>query len=180
MHRFTRLLMCMCSLVRTLGAERIVNVYYLENARKQWDLITDEMIRIAAPIPVLVMMTNDWQYHSQRTQRLANVFSNQWVLAHQAPFLGREQPLLFQNLIGDRNSPEIVEEASAAQRKLLIFAQTHEASQRASVFCQAFAMTFGVGITRLDASPQGAENRVGVLQLVGIVLDAQQRSDSRK
>ena len=66
------------------------------------------------------------------------------------------------------------------QRQLLFFAQSDEAPELAGVVGQALAVAFGVGIARLDAAPQGAQHGVGVLQLVGVVLYAQQRGDAGK
>ena len=62
----------------------------------------------------------------------------------------------------------------------VFFAQAEEAAELAGVGRQALAVTLGVGIARLDAASQGAEHGVGVLQLVGVILYAQQRGDAGK
>ena len=49
------------------------------------------------------------------------------MLMHQVPLVGRKQTLFFQNLVGDGDLPEVVQEAAAAQRQLFFFAQAHKA-----------------------------------------------------
>ena len=48
------------------------------------------------------------------------------------------------------------------------------------VTSQPFAMPFGIGITRFHAQPQAAEHRLGIIELVRIILQFQQGLDARK
>ena len=68
--------------------------------------------------------------------------------------------------------------ASALEREDRIFGQSQIAPQVTGITRQALAMIAGVGIARFHAQCQGKNHGLGVFQLVGKFLDAQQRFDA--
>ena len=82
-----------------------------------------EAVRVAAAVPVLVVMADDRQHQLQRAQRLADGLAGQRMLLHHAPlFRGEGLPAFLQNLVGYADLAQIVQIAAALQRHLRIAA----------------------------------------------------------
>ena len=102
-------------LVRTLGAQRVVHVHHLQNARQQGDIGAFERVRISRAIPVLVMVANDGQHVAKGAQRFHDVLADDGMLAHDLPLIGCKVRALAQDLVGHGNFADIVQIAAALQ-----------------------------------------------------------------
>ncbi len=110
--------------VRTRRAERIIDIDDLQNSRKQRNLLAHQSVWISASVPVFMMMSNDRQHESQRTQRLTNGFTDSRMLLHDLPIIGRKVHTLFQDLIGNSDFSEVVKISAPTQRDLLLQGET--------------------------------------------------------
>src|SRR3982751_5529808 len=99
-------------LVGPCGAQRIVYVDDLQDARQQRNLIAPKSIRVSAAVGVFVVMPNDRQHQPQGLQWLADVLSRDRVTLHDLPFFGSQVAPLLQNLVGDSDFAEIVQVTS--------------------------------------------------------------------
>ena len=120
------------------------------------------------------------KHQAQRLQRPADVFAGQRMLLHDGPFFVGQIRSLFQNVIGNRDLPQVMQISAPAQRHNRFFIQAEMPSQVAGILRQAFAVAFGIGIAALHAQAQRAQHRLRCFQFVGELLELEQRLDPGK
>src|SRR5262249_24228607 len=138
----------------TRGAQSIVDIDDLQDARQQRYVLARQAVGIAAAVPMLMVMADNRQHSAKRLERLADVLADHRMLFHDRALSGSEARILRENLIRNRDLAQVVQEAAAFERHDRLFIKAHVASKLAGIAGQPLAMSFGMRIARLHAQSQ--------------------------
>src|SRR5207302_4190665 len=98
-----------CGLVRTSGAQGIVDIDHLQDAGEDRNFAARQSIRIARTVRMFVMVPDDWQDESQRFQRTANILARDGMELHDIPLVGTKVCSLLQNVVRDSDLSKIMQ-----------------------------------------------------------------------
>src|SRR4051812_17067147 len=73
------------ALIGALGGQGVINIGKLNYARQQRDLLSPQFIRIAAAVPPLMVMPDNWEHWLQRANILTNSLATFGVALHDGP-----------------------------------------------------------------------------------------------
>src|ERR1700735_1382275 len=125
-----------------------------------------------------MMVTYDWKHDAECLQRRADTFTHRSMLPHLNDLFIGQRTGFQQNRT--RHSPlaDIVDDPCSAKRFDLFLGNTQPPSQLRGHFPQPFAMPARVRIARFNTSSEAEEDPFGVFELVGVMLQSQQRTRS--
>jgi hypothetical protein len=83
------------------------------------------------------------------------------MLLHHGVLCAGKPGLFQQYAVGNANFPDIVEKCAAVERVEVGVVELHFPPERQGVMSEAFAMSFGVGVARLNDSTEGKEALFG-------------------
>src|SRR5580700_649480 len=121
-----------------------------------------------------MMVTNDRQHMMEGSEWGANFFSYHGVLLHDFSLFRSQGPGFEQNVLRHRQLADVVYKTASAQSHAQLLGQTQFFPQRNRILRKAIAVSFGVGILGLDRQRKAKQDRLGVIQFIGKLLQAQQ------
>src|SRR5881397_3145599 len=177
-----RLILAACWAVRTLGEHRFEGDRDSEDARREWDLVANERIRIAGAVPALVRVTYDRHHAAQEPDRLEDARTKERVLLHDLFFFGRQRSGFRQDRGGHADLAERVEERGVAQIAELVLAHLETLAHRDRVRRDLALVILAIVVARHD---RGHERRDGrEVRLIEFAVEAdrahRRRADSRE
>jgi hypothetical protein len=96
------------------------------------------------------------------------------VLLHDFSFLGSQWSGFKQDALRHGQLADIVYETASAQSEAQVLRQSQFFPQRDGRFRKTVTVPFGAGILRLDRQRKTRQHHLGVIQLIGVLLQAQQ------
>src|SRR5262249_54542482 len=112
-HRVASLCLWQCRLIRPGCHQSVVDVNNLEHARKDWDVMALESIRISGTVPILVVVADDRQHFAKRLQRLTDGLAVSRMPLHHIPLFRSELAAFLQDLIWNFNFAQIMQITTA-------------------------------------------------------------------
>src|SRR5713226_4797583 len=111
------------------ASSRMVDIRNLQDSRQQGNLLLMQPVGIASAIRVLVMITDDGKHQAQRLKRPADVLPGDGMLLHHDPLFRSEIRSFLEDLVRNRDFPQVVQVSAAPQRHDRVFFQAEVAAQ---------------------------------------------------
>ena len=166
--------------VRAVGYERVPGVAGEHDARGERDLLAGDAVRVAAAVPALVLVADRVRHRGEAGQRPQDALADDGVLAHQLPLLGVEPAGLVEDLVGDPDLADVVEQRDRADLVGRAAVQAEAAGDRAGELVDLVGVAAGVAVARLEGGGQRADDgAVGVGRAALLALDVAQHRDER-
>src|SRR5207248_11102835 len=102
--------------IRPVGGDGVVDVGELKDLRGYRKSRSLQAVRISAAVELLVVPAEDGQEMAEALERLADALPDDGVLVHHDPFLVRQPPRLVDDLVGDPDLTDVVQDPALAQR----------------------------------------------------------------
>src|SRR5205823_1428854 len=160
--------------VGAVRGKRVINVRDLKNARGEWNLFALQPVRVSGAVLLFMVVTNDRQHIAEGSERRANSLPLDRVQLHDFSFLGSQRAGFEQYALRHRQLADIVYETASAQGEAQVLGKSQFFPQRDGIFREAVTVPFGIGILRLDCQREAKQHHLGVIQLIGELLQAQQ------
>ena len=155
----------------------------VDDARLDWNLLTLEAIRIAGAVPALVLRPNDGTQRGKEGHGSKNALADNRVLAHDGKFLGRQRSGLLQDVAGDADLADVVEQGTILQQAQLVGRQMKALSDVDSELGGFPRVRLGVPIFRVQGGGQGPDRchvALFLLPAPGLVLIEQRLPDASR
>src|SRR6266852_5288206 len=160
--------------VGPVRSKRVINVRDLKDARGERNLCALQPVRVPGAVLLLMVVTNDRQHITEGSEWGANFLANHGVTLHDLSFFRSQWSGFEQYVLRHGQLADIVYQAASAQSDAQVLGQTQLFPQRNRILRKAIAVPFGIGILRLDSQRKAKQDRLGVIQLIGEFLQAQQ------
>src|SRR5882724_5215314 len=160
--------------VGPVRGKRVVNVRDLKDARGEWNLRALQSVRVPGAILLFMVVTNDGQHIAEGSEWGANSLAYHGVPLHDFSLFRSQWSGFEQDVLRHGQLADIVYQTASAQSDAQVLGQTQFFPQRNGIFRKAIAVPFGIRILRLDRQREAKQDRLGVIQLIGEVLQAQQ------
>ena len=99
------------------------------------------------------------------------------MLLHQLELVARERRRLEQQGVGDADLADVVQVAAAIERREILGGPAERGSERDGIVRQPLAVAVGVLVARFDDERQAPEDALGGIEVVGVLLEADERRD---
>src|SRR6202011_5445228 len=100
------------------------------------------------------------------------------VLLHDFSFFRSQRTGFQQDVLWHSQLADVVYKAAAAQSDAQVLGQTQLLPERDGIFRKAVAVSLGIGILRLNTQGEAKQYGLGIVQLIGELLQAQQGVDA--
>src|SRR6266849_5048663 len=121
-----------------------------------------------------MVVTNDGQHMTEGSERCANSLSRDSVLLHDFSFFQSQRSGFEKDMLRHGQLTDIVHKTASAQSNAQVLGQTQLLTERDGIFRKAVAVPLGIGILRLDTQGETEQYGLGIVQLIGELLQAQQ------
>src|SRR6266478_5520738 len=122
-----------------------------------------------------MVVANDRQYMTEGSERSANSLTYDGVLLHDFSFFRSQWSGLEKDVLRHGQLADIVYQTASTQSNPQILGQAQFLPQGDRIFRKTVAVPFGIGILRFDSQRKAKQHGLGVVQLIGELLQAQQR-----
>ena len=99
------------------------------------------------------------------------------MLLHQVELLHGERRRLEQQCIGDTDLADVVQIAAPIERREVLGGQVQRGTERDGIVRQTLAMPVSVLVPRFDDQREAAKDALGGVEVVGVLLEADERGD---
>ena len=169
--------------VGAVGGHRVQGVAGVDDARLDRNLLALEAVRVARAIPSLVLGPNDGAQRGEERHGGEDAFADHRVLAHDGKFLRRQRPGLLQDVAGDADLADVVEQGSVLEQAQLVGGQVEPLPYVDRQLGGFPRVRLGVAVFCIEGGRQGADGGDVTLLLLaaaGLVLVEQREPDARR
>ena len=124
-----------------------------------------------------MVVADDRQQIVRRAERPGDLLADQDVLAHQGALLLIEGPLLLEDVVGNADLPDVVDDPAPEQVVEHLFLEPDRLAQAPGAHPHPLGVGFRQAVLRLDSSGQREDRPLRVVEAVVEVLHPQQRAD---
>src|ERR1700674_5859768 len=159
--------------VGSVRSKRVINVGDLKDARCERNLCALQPVRVSGAVLLFMMVTNDRQHMAEGSEWGANSLTYHGVSLHDFSLFWSQRSRFEKDVLRHGQFADVVYETAPAQSDAQVLGQSEFFPQRHGIFRKAIAVPFGIGILRLDSQRKAKQHRLGVVQLIGELLQAQ-------
>src|SRR5205807_8885850 len=114
------------AVVGPVGGDGVVDVGELEDLRRHGELRAEQAVGIARAVQPLVVPADDGQEVPQALERLADALADERVLVHHDPLFFGQPAGLVDDLGGDPDLADVVQDAALAERLLRVLVEPRQ------------------------------------------------------
>ena len=126
-------------------------------------LLALQAVGVAAAVPALVVVADDGREVARHAQRVADALADLGVLAHDAELVVRQRAGLVEDVLGDADLADVVQQGAVGDALQLAVAQAHVGSQARRAIGQVAAVVLEPEVLGLDRVGQGDHDVVRLL-----------------
>ena len=168
--------------VGAVGGHGVQGIAGVDDARLDRNLLSFEAVRVSRAIPSLVLGPNDRAQRGKERNGGEDAFADHRVLAHDGKFLRRQRPGLLQDVAGDADLADVVEQGSVLEQAQLVGGQVESLPHVDRELGGFPRVRLGVAVFCIQGGRQGADGGDVTLLLLaaaGLVLVEQREPDAR-
>ena len=129
--------------IRSVVGHRVEGIDQPDDPGTKRNGLAAQPVRVAAPVPALVVMADDRRERAGRRQWLADPLADLGMPAHQVPFLAVERRRLGQDSLGHPDLADVVEQGAVGDRLEVEPVETRLRAQPGGQVGQPLAMALG-------------------------------------
>jgi hypothetical protein len=166
--------------VRPVGDERVVRVAGQDDARGERDVLAGEPVRVAAAVPALVLVADRRGHVAQAGQRSQDPLADDRVLAHEHPLVGGQRTGLVEDLVGDADLADVVQERDRLDLGHFARIEPESPGHRDRQRVDGVGVLARVAVAGLERRRQRADDGpVGLRRARALLLEVAQHPDQR-
>ena len=163
--------------VRPVAGKGVVDVGHGEDSSGERDVLRAQAIGIAAPVPFFVVAPHGTDHRRRELHRLQNADAQLGVALDQRELVVGEASRLVQNVLGNRDLPDVVEGRAGRDRADFLVGQSQLLGERDGDQLDALDVLLGVLVFGVDGEREGFDG--GGVHLLQLRLALCQRLDVR-
>ena len=134
-----------------------------DDAGAERDALALQAVGIAGAVPALVVVADDGREVARHAQRVADALADLGVLAHDPELVLGQRPGLVQDVLGDADLADVVEQRAVGHALQLAVAQAHVGGQAGRAVGQVAAVVLEAEVLGLDRVGEGDDDVVRLL-----------------
>ena len=141
--------------IRTVGGHCVVRVGDVDDAGRERSFLTDEAMRISGAVPILMMQFHSAEVWSKAMHSLQDLAADLGMLTNSAQILAGKLSRTLQNIIGNPDFSDVVQQRSDAELVELRGVESQTFRDGAGIFAHPMAVPGCIAVSRIKSTRQG-------------------------